>query len=216
MQRESSGVEGSGLRCAVAFDATALKVRCLYSQAPVLTNDAQSPHDLVLVKYRAVYPRAHICVAIPLLCRDCDHPAPQVAQDLSFSAIEDMAGHEAAAAATRIDRMASKIPNLVERVTTLFDGLVTRRGHSTTTSVAKNQMIASLHNCIRSLRATRTLIKLSKLIPSLDVDLPVPPTSDSTLTGPGALSASTVEVDSLQFMANSYCSAMMYVCISPF
>lgn len=137
-------------------------------------------------------------------------------QDLSFSAIEDMAGHEAAAAATRIDRMASKIPNLVERVTTLFDGLVTRRGHSTTTSVAKNQMIASLHNCIRSLRATRTLIKLSKLIPSLDVDLPVPPTSDSTLTGPGALSASTVEVDSLQFMANSYCSAMMYVCTSPY
>lgn len=110
-------------------------------------------------------------------------------------------GEQTANAARRIDSMARKIPDLMKRVDELFDGAIDARGHQTTLTVARSQMVASLDNCVRSLRSTRTLVKLAAYIPSLDVDT-YP--SDRSRTD-----ATPLQIENIQFMANAYCASLI-------
>lgn len=131
----------------------------------------------------------------------------QINTEETIALISDTMGPEAAAVARRIEGMAAKIPRLVQRVNELFDGIVGARGQPTTITVARSQMVASLHNCVRSLKATRTLCRLATYLPSLDVELgdgKVESTVDSAPSG-----GPPVEVENLHFMANAYCAALV-------
>lgn len=148
------------------------------------------------------------------------------AEDI-FALIESIVGAEAAVAARRIERMACRIPSVVQRVSELFEGPAAARGHGTTMMVARSQMVASLHNCARSLKATRALGRLATLLPALDVDLHIQLPRDelaaaTSLQGAaegvaaasdecrgGGFAPPPVEIESLHFLANAYCDALV-------
>ena len=119
-------------------------------------------------------------------------------------------GSEIAEAVRKIDRIASRIPNLLQRIDELFDNFIGAKGDPTTIMVARKQMIQSVHNCIRSLKATRVLAKLATFIPSLNVDLSVMADQETPVNNlVGSALSSRIEIENLHFMANAYCSAMV-------
>lgn len=127
----------------------------------------------------------------------------------SLRIISSSYGPEIAVAIGKIDRIASRIPTVLQRIDELFDSFVGAKGDQTTIMVARKQMIQSVHNCIRSLKATKTLAKLVDFIPSLNVDLNTMAYEETRLADSDVAPASRIEIENLQFMANAYCSAMV-------